>query len=45
VDYLGHIVSADGVCADPGKIKVMVGWPMPSNIKSLRGFLGLMGVL
>lgn len=31
VDYGGHIVSANGVCADPGKIKAMVDWPMPSK--------------
>jgi hypothetical protein len=41
VDYLGHIISQQGVKADPGKIQTMVDWPFPCNIKSLRGFLGL----
>jgi hypothetical protein len=43
VDYLGHIISQQEVMANPGKIQTMVDWPFPSNIKSLRGFLGLTG--
>jgi hypothetical protein len=43
MDYLGHIVSGQGVCADPRKIQAMVEWPFPKNINSLRGFLGLTG--
>ena len=41
IDYLGHIVSLDGVQADPKKIEVMVQWPIPKIVKQLRGFMGL----
>jgi hypothetical protein len=43
VEYLGHVVSTRGICADPGKIQAMVDWPHPTTIKALRGFLGLTG--
>ncbi len=43
MDYLGHIVFELGVKANPEKIKAMLDWPFPMNIKFLRGFLGLIG--
>jgi len=43
VVFLGHVVSGDGIATDPEKIKLVEEWPTPTNLKQLRGFLGLTG--
>jgi hypothetical protein len=41
VEYLGCIVSRDGIRASPDKTKAVKNFPVPRNVKELRQFLGL----
>ena len=41
VKYLGYVVSAAGVQADPAKLEAVAGYPIPTDVKELRAFLGL----
>ncbi|KAL0319961.1 UNVERIFIED_CONTAM: Retrovirus-related Pol polyprotein from transposon.6 [Sesamum radiatum] len=43
VEYLGHIISMDGLHADPSKLQVITDWPIPTSLTAHRGFLGLTG--
>ena len=43
VEYLGHIVSHEGVKEDPNKIKSIKEWIIPTTSSHLRRFLGLTG--
>lgn len=41
VQYLGFMLSADGISASADKVKAVRDSPAPTNIKDFRAFLGL----
>ena len=43
MNYLGHVISKEGVKVDPEKLKSIIECPKPTNISKLRVFLGLTG--
>lgn len=43
VEFLGHIVTDQGVKPNPNKIDAIKRWPLPKNQKELKGFLGILG--
>ena len=43
IDYLGHVVSSEGVAPDDKKIISILNYPEPRNQKELSSFLGLAG--
>ena len=40
VNYLGHVVSEDGIECDPKKIEAVRNWPIPVTVTDVRSFLG-----
>ena len=43
MDFLGHIVSANGVHMDDRKVAAIKEWPVPTNKTELASFCGLVG--
>jgi hypothetical protein len=40
VDYLGYIVSPEGLTMDRAKTDAIAAWPAPRNVKEVQSFLG-----
>ena len=43
VNYLGHIITQDGIAPDPQKIQKIKDYPVPTSADEVRSFLGLAG--
>ena len=43
IEFLGHIVSDQGISVDPEKIRAIKDWPRPRSATEVRSFLGLAG--
>lgn len=42
-EFLGHIITPDGVKPNPDKIKAIQNYPIPKTTKEIKAFLGLLG--
>ena len=40
VNYLGHVISREGIAADPNKIEKVASWPTPASTQDVQRFLG-----
>ena len=43
IQYLGHIVSREGISTVPGKVEAVKKWPIPVTVTDVRSFLGFVG--
>ena len=41
VNFLGHVVSGEGVAPQHKKVEAIADWPTPTNLAEVRSFLGL----
>lgn len=42
-EFLGHVITQDGIKPDPGKIEKILDWKLPETKKEIKQFLGLSG--
>jgi hypothetical protein len=43
VEFLGHVISKEGIVVNPSKVASVLEWEAPKNVKQIRGFLGMAG--
>ena len=41
IEFLGHLVSADGIEPQPDKLEKIENWPVPHCLREVRAFVGL----
>ena len=43
IQFLGHVISAQGISVDPSKVEVVLQWERPKTVTEIRSFVGLAG--
>ena len=43
IEYLGHVVSGEGISTNPKKVETVTKWPTPQTVYDVRSFLGFVG--
>eukprot|EP00253_Pinus_taeda_P020519 PITA_20519 len=43
IQYLGHVITKEGIAVDPEKIRTIMEWPIPKDVTDIRSFMGLPG--
>lgn len=40
VEFLGYVISPEGIAMDPAKVKAITSWPIPTSVRDIQVFLG-----
>ena len=43
MQFLGHVLTSDGVSVDPSKVQDVLDWKSPKSVHQINQFLGLAG--
>lgn len=43
VEFLGHVITPEGVKPNPSKLEAIEKFPLPKTVKEIKSFLGLIG--
>jgi hypothetical protein len=45
VQYLGHVISGEGISVDPEKVKAILDWPVPKDVSDVQILYGYYRIL
>ena len=43
IQYLGHVISEEGISVDPDKIKSIIDWSIPKDVTDVWSFMEITG--
>jgi hypothetical protein len=41
IQYIGHVISVEGIVIDPEKTKSIMEWPIPKDVADIWSFMGI----